>query len=695
MQNLLRMKRFFYIIFFSFIILPVKAQITWDGGGGDNQWNTASNWFGDVVPVTGDNVLLDNSIAGGNYTVFLPGGAVTISLNSLNITPSGSNNITLTLPVTNTNNPGLSITGTGDALILNNGAILKNSSGASGGTGISIANVFRINNGGHYIHNTGRGNATIVSQLSAVAGTELGEFEFDDPTGSSIISLSNRTFGSLTLSAVTNGTASYIGSGANPLNINGNFKINNGVTFAISMSANFIIHGNYDQASSSIFNLQSSTNNNIVRIKGNVTGQGSITESNTGLPTLELNGTTNQNLNITGSIVNSVTLNMNNTAGATLLSPLILPYNLQLTSGKIQTTTTNILTMVDNAIYSGGSSTSFVEGPMKKIGDDPFDFPIGVGAIYAQIGISGGVGSAITDQFTAEYKRANPQGIHGSVVQAGLNHVSYVEYWKLDQNIGTSSKLVSLKVNTTSFCKVLANTFVSRWNGSVWTNEGSIISGFVSIPPFETGTITSTNTVSSFGDFTLITDLSFLINPLPIKLISFDVIKSNSTAALLKWELAACCSDAARFEVEKSTDNRNFTSFDKVPGSLTNRFYTMQDTRLKKGITYYRLKMTDDDGTTTYSRTLSIINNEEGFLITSLWPNPVQNNATIILSATKKDKIRIAISDLSGKIVKQWYVNNTEGNNYIPVNAEGLAPGVYHLTAATENNRVVLRFIKQ
>jgi hypothetical protein len=689
------MKRFLLFTLLSFYILSAKAQIKWDGSAGDNQWNTASNWVGDIIPVAGDNVLLDNSVVGGNYTVFLPGGALAISLNSLIITPSGSNSITLTLPVTNTNNPGLNITGTGDALVLNNGGILKNSSGASSGTGISIVNTFRINNGGHYIHNTGRGNATIVSQLSTVAGTELGEFEFDDPTGSSIISLSNRTYGSLTLSALSNGTASYIGSGANPLNINGDLKIKTGVTFAISMSANFILHRNYDQAALSTFNLQSSTNNNIVRIKGNVTGQGIITESNTGLPTLELNGTTNQNLNITGSITNSVTLNMNNIVGATLLSPLTLPYNLQLTNGKIKTTSVFLLTMIDNATYAGGSSTSFVEGPMKKVGNDNFVFPIGIGSIYAQIGLVNVSGELAGDEFIAEYKRTNPQGIHTSAVQGGLNHVSYVEYWKLDQNIGTSSKLVSLKVNTTSFCKVLANTFVSKWNGSLWTNEGSTISGFASIPPFETGTITSTSTISNFGDFTLTTDLNFSANPLPIKLISFDAIKINSTAALLKWELAACCSDAARFEVEKSTDKKNFISVDKVSGSLINRFYTLPDSRLNRGITYYRLKMTDDDGAITYSRIIAIINNEAGLLITSIWPNPIQNNATVTLTAAKAGKIRFTICDFSGKIVKQWYADNTEGTNYLPVNADGLASGIYHIIADVKNSKVVLCFIKK
>jgi hypothetical protein len=43
----------------------VAAQtITWDGGGANNNWNTAANWVGDVAPVSGNTL----SFAGSNRT---------------------------------------------------------------------------------------------------------------------------------------------------------------------------------------------------------------------------------------------------------------------------------------------------------------------------------------------------------------------------------------------------------------------------------------------------------------------------------------------------------------------------------------------------------------------------------------------------------------------------------------------------
>ena len=34
----------------------------WDGGGGDNLWNTAANWSGDLVPTDTDAVTIDTAV---------------------------------------------------------------------------------------------------------------------------------------------------------------------------------------------------------------------------------------------------------------------------------------------------------------------------------------------------------------------------------------------------------------------------------------------------------------------------------------------------------------------------------------------------------------------------------------------------------------------------------------------------------
>ena len=496
-------------------IFSNAAVITWDGGGDAVSWNDALNWTGDVLPGAGDDVVLDNlNGVPGSYTVNLPVAAVTVIINSLTLTPSGSNSITLNLPASNTANPGLNVTGPGDALLLNSGSILKNSSGASAGSGITITNIFRINNGSRYIHNTGRGNAAIVSQLSIVAGTESGIFEYDVPLASYTISLSGRTYGSLILSSIANGgTITYLGSGASPLNINGNFLINTGVSFSISMTADFIVHGNYNQSASSTFNIQNSTGNNIVKIMGDITSAGTITKTGTGLPELQLNGTSNQTINITGTITGTVDFNSNNPAGATLLSDLILPYRYKISGGNLTlgiynlTTPTIIMASLPAANHIITNSTGVLK--ILNVGAVAVIFPVGRNAAsYNPVLIAKGSGTidfSVRVENTINPPIANP---FAAVV---------LRTWTVNSSLVSATDIsITFQFNSGEW-NPLFNTFAPAEAGQFINSAWHIIatnllingSGIYSV---STGAATSFNTSFIIGNNGAILPLGFYIS---------------------------------------------------------------------------------------------------------------------------------------------------------------------------------------
>ena len=196
---------------------------------------------------------------------------------------------------------------------------------------------------------------------------------------------------------------------------------------------------------------------------------------------------------------------------------------------------------------------------------------------------------------------------------------------------------------------------------------------------------------SSYSPFAI----SNISGPLPIKLFSFNAVKINSGLSRLNWELAICCSSAARFEVQKSVDGRNYSTLATLAGSETNRFYVSTDNNLGKGITYYRLKMVDVGNVITYSKTIAIVNDSNEILITSLAPNPVHSNAMITVSTAKATSVDFKVFDMSGNMVKQWQSNMAEGNNTITINVDGLAAGVYHILAGSNAAKAFSRFIKQ
>lgn len=221
------------------------AQQRWDGEGLDGRWDNPTNWQPDGVPTAGSMVLLDNSQAAGSYTVTLPPGNVMVDLASLQVLPATGMRIVLVLPRENTAAPGLRITGADESLVLGPGATLRNASGASSGETLQVLGTFRIANDGRYIHQTPRGNASLIDRLSQGPGTETGIFEFDVPgTAGYTVSLTGNTFGTLVFSAsAAGGTKSYSGSGASALRIRGNWVIQPGATITTTLSANIILEG--------------------------------------------------------------------------------------------------------------------------------------------------------------------------------------------------------------------------------------------------------------------------------------------------------------------------------------------------------------------------------------------------------------------------------------------------------------------
>ncbi len=233
------------------------ASIKWDGGASTTAFTDANNWNGNVVPTSTDDVLLDNSLVAGSYSVELPSGAIKTSINRLTITPNLSNTITLILPSANTygvsNDAGLVVgdnTLSTDDIILNEGGVLVNASGGTIGNGIQVntpANgTLSINNGGKYIHNSIRstGGTALAAVLSSISGTENGTYEYDVPGNVSFaIAATGRNYGNLVLNK-TSGTGAYTSSGVSALTVRGNLIINSGVTYTTTMTGAMNIAGN-------------------------------------------------------------------------------------------------------------------------------------------------------------------------------------------------------------------------------------------------------------------------------------------------------------------------------------------------------------------------------------------------------------------------------------------------------------------
>jgi hypothetical protein len=528
-------------------------------------------------------------------------------------------------------------------------------------------------------------------------GTAYGSLEWNMPGQTSLLSNffnKNISFNDVNLIST------------NSANANGELRVRTGGSagiFTMTVNGNLTVGTNARLVTTSPTVIAGNVGS--ISVKGNIINNGTITSNGvTGtLNNFIISGASTQTFSNNGTLSGgNLLFTMMNPAGLTLLTPLTLPWNADLVDGKITTTAANILTMIDNAVYTGGSPNSFINGPMRKIGDEDFIFPVGKGAIYAPASLTGGSGAVNTDLFTAEYIRNNPQSVYGNLYEVlappnNIDHVSFVEYWMITRDAGAATKFVTLTVNCESFNRNFSTLFVAKQEVAEWKNLlFSVRNNTGTCPPNITGTITTAAAVNNFSPFTLATSEPFTNNPLPVNLVSFDVVKESGEKVWVKWELSDYAEPAVKFEIEKAGTDKFFTTVAKLNGSATNRFYNYYDNDFKKSINYYRLKITDVTGAVNYSQTAVVVSGKNEFLLNKVLPNPVKVNMILHITAGSAGPIELQIVDIQGKIIKKWKQALVDGNNFISVQQINIPDGLYLVTGQKEGGGLqTLIFIKQ
>lgn len=230
--------------------------------------------------------------------------------------------------------------------------------------------------------------------------------------------------------------------------------------------------------------------------------------------------------------------------------------NVQFSSGIIKTTPTKLIVFNDNAGVNQNTNGSYVWGPVKKIGDDAFQFPLGDSLRQAVFSIS--PPSLTTDAFTAQYFHINPTaaGYDTSLHVSSLTRVSGKEYWMLNRDSGSSNVRVTLHYDSTRSNTVtsLYSLRTSRWNGSQWLNNG--VSSFTG--NLHEAFITSFDTLSAFGPFTF----GYVLPPITpvITVGNMDSMVCRGTFLKVRYTVDTLMYSNNTFTAQLSDTNGSFAS---------------------------------------------------------------------------------------------------------------------------------------
>lgn len=189
---------------------------------------------------------------------------------------------------------------------------------------------------------------------------------------------------------------------------------------------------------------------------------------------------------------------------------------------------------------------------------------------------------------------------------------------------------------------------------------------------------------------------SFCLPPvlLPIELLNFNTYCSNNSV-IIDWSTISELNND-KFIVEKSKDLISIEEVGEIKGAGNSYGllkYSLTDNRIMNGVSYYRLKQIDFDGTVKYFpwQAVECFNENESSL---LFPNPSSDKAYIQLPAKLIEMEKeIIITDVSGKTIEK--IDLPIGfDQLINLNLSSWSIGMYLISIQTSETKEILHLLK-
>ncbi len=188
--------------------------------------------------------------------------------------------------------------------------------------------------------------------------------------------------------------------------------------------------------------------------------------------------------------------------------------------------------------------------------------------------------------------------------------------------------------------------------------------------------------------------------PLPVVLLSFTAQAKNDNDVQLNW-IVTSETDLKNYIVERSTDGINFAAVGIVAAKGINGLRTEYNFVDTKGfnnarVVYYRLQLTENSGTTSYTKTVTL--NKKNQLSSYVYPNPVTKGTGVVLfiqSTLNNLPIDIIVIDAAGKKQLQQNAIIHTGKNEININSAKLSAGIYFVIVNTAGEQTQYKLVVQ
>ncbi|MBN4052300.1 T9SS type A sorting domain-containing protein [Sphingobacteriaceae bacterium AH-315-L07] len=455
------------------------------------------------------------------------------------------------------------------------------------------------------------------------------------------------------------------------------------------------INGDLILKNGALFNLYDSTSTYTykgqISLGGNIQNQGTI-DAKRGSEII-LSGSQNQYISGNSLSLHDFTIAKPNGI-VQLNTPVQITDTMVFEKGIVQTSGANLLSFGLKAIVKNTSNVSHVDGPVKKstnVKGVTFTFPVGNGSRYRSVAITPKTGSkGDVTVWIAQY--FDTGHVDTLVIDSKIEKISKVEYWDVHQESGNAKARLWLSWDDSSLVSDLNDLILAHYDLTKggWEKAGDNTSGNTS-----SGTISTPNDWEDFSPFTLGSKNGN--NPLPISLLYFDA-KPEKQVVKVIWETATEINND-HFTIQRSKDGVNFEELTTVSGAgNSNRKieYELYDENPLQGVSYYRLKQTDYDGTNEVFDPVKVYINNEATDKLSIYPNPVIDYINIDYQNEDVEHIIIEVYNAIGKKIEGINKMKDADASITQLNLENLNPGLYFIQIQDGTGKpVVKKFIKK
>lgn len=662
----------------------------------NGNWNSTSTWAkrsggtaGASAPLSTNKVIIE-----GGYRVDVNAAAACQQL-TIGGTTTGILDFNATTNDLDVGSDGITINSNGDVEGTNSGADLRTTgnitlnadiSSESGG-GSSSFILRRLTTGGGTISGTGTCDNLDIDATTTNNGSITINSVFQGSStltnaGTLTYKGSNGNFAGGTLTATTTGNTVVFNNTTAGFDLNEKTSYYN-LTIAGSSTkdmgnSNVTINGNLTISAGT---LDLETNDEDLIIKGNFINSGTLTASTNSSAEITFSGSSAQQITSNGSCFYRLYIANTSSTGVTFQDAACIASGgkIDLSDGYLYLGNNNLTLNGTGTSPTSASSASYIvtdgTGTMKATCGN-FVFPVGsTGSTlgYTPITLNNSGTSDVYSVRVCDY--ATTDGTcGGTIITTGTINKT----WQITENVtGGSTVSMTLQWNSANEGASFTRTscVVSHYTGGEWTSTQTATAASGSGPY----TLTSTG-ITSFSPYSVMSDAA----PLPVELLSFSAKLNNDFNVDIQW-ITATEINNDYFIVERSKDGQYFENIVKVKGAGNSEqilSYSAQDVAPLPGVSYYRLKQVDFDGTVSYSKVVAVNSNAADIsaepMSFSVFPNPSNSNTQIAFyNVNASDEVQIKIYDLSGKEMhsSMHYVNGN--GNIASFDVSSFPSGIY------------------